>query len=240
MSYPTDIDVWTTKTDGDDYPEASHINDLQEAVEAVQTKVGADSSVVASSIDYKLTNTSSGHDHDGSDSKKVTATNLNPTGLTASQLLRVNSGGTAIESSGYTVTTLLGAVYPIGSIYTSVVSTNPATLFGFGTWTAFGAGRMLIGRNASDADFNTAEETGGSKTHTLTEAELATHTHIQNSHYHTIYGTGLGNGYPGLDEGTSATFNSNSTTATNQNTGSSTAFSIMNPYIVVYMWKRTA
>jgi len=45
---------------------------------------------------------STGHDHDGTDSKKVLATNLDPTGLTASQLLRVNSGGTAVESSGKT------------------------------------------------------------------------------------------------------------------------------------------
>jgi len=45
---------------------------------------------------------STGHDHDGTDSKKVIATNLDPSGLTASQLLRANSGGTAIESSGKT------------------------------------------------------------------------------------------------------------------------------------------
>jgi len=48
---------------------------------------------------------STGHDHDGTDSKKVLATNLDPTGLTASQLLRANSGGTAIESSGKVVPT---------------------------------------------------------------------------------------------------------------------------------------
>ena len=36
-----------------------------------------------------------------------------------------------------TVANFLSAVYPIGAIYTSVVSTSPATLFGFGTWSAF-------------------------------------------------------------------------------------------------------
>lgn len=80
MAYPENIDTWTTKQDGVDYPEAAHINDLQEAVEAVQTKVGADDSAVASTIDYKLANTTSGHDHDGSDSKKVDHTNLNTIG----------------------------------------------------------------------------------------------------------------------------------------------------------------
>lgn len=58
---------------------------------------------MATSLDYLLKNTTGGHDHDGSDSKKVIATNLNVTGLTASQLLQVNSGGTAVESSGKTV-----------------------------------------------------------------------------------------------------------------------------------------
>lgn len=58
----------------------------------------------------------------------------------------------------------LAEVYPVGCIYTSTVSTNPATVFGFGTWAAFGAGRVLVGVDSGDADFDTAEETGGAKT----------------------------------------------------------------------------
>ena len=64
------------------------------------------------------------------------------------------------------------APYPVGSIYISVASTSPATLFG-GTWVAFGAGRVLVGINSGDADFDTVEETRGEKTHTLTAAEQA-------------------------------------------------------------------
>jgi hypothetical protein len=64
--------------------------------------------------------------------------------------------------------------YPIGSIYTSVVSTNPESLFG-GTWVAFGAGRMLIGINAAEDDIDTAEETGGSKWIDLDKLPLHTH-----------------------------------------------------------------
>ena len=71
------------------------------------------------------------------------------------------------------VAAALGALYPVGSIYTNAaVSTNPATLLGFGTWTAFGAGRVLVGVDSSDTAFDTLGETGGSK-----DAIVVSHTH---------------------------------------------------------------
>jgi hypothetical protein len=84
-----------------------------------------------------------------------------------------------------TLAQILAAVYPVGSIYVATVSTNPATLLGFGTWSAFGTGRTLVGIDAGQTEFDTVEETGGEKTHVLTIAELASHTHVQNSHNHT-------------------------------------------------------
>jgi len=60
--------------------------------------------------------------------------------------------------------TVGGSAWPIGSIFISVSPTNPATLLGFGTWTAFAVGRVLVGLKAADADFDTVEETGGAKT----------------------------------------------------------------------------
>lgn len=74
--------------------------------------------------------------------------------------------------------------FPVGSVFIAVVNTNPGTLLGYGTWAAFGAGRMLVGFNAVDTDFDTAEETGGAKTVTLTEQQIPSHTHLQNAHTH--------------------------------------------------------
>ena len=87
----------------------------------------------------------------------------------------------------------LQAVYPVGSIYVSATATNPATTFGFGTWSAFGAGKVLVGQDTGDASFNTLEETGGSKNATLvshnhtysaTTSTAGSHTHTTNDPGH--------------------------------------------------------
>ena len=56
---------------------------------------------------------------------------------------------------------------PIGAIHITIDPTNPATTLGYGTWSAFGTGRVLVGVDVGDADFDTVEETGGSKTATI-------------------------------------------------------------------------
>lgn len=178
--------------------------------------------------------------------------------------------------------------FPVGSVFIGVVNTNPETLLGYGTWSAFGAGKMLVGFNASDADFDTVEETGGAKTSSALIAHTHVqdaHTHVQNSHNHTqdahthtqdahshgmlslTSATGAVASYEHGTVDASSTASAESSaatgaaTATNQNTtatnqaatavnqnatavnqsaGSGASFSLMNPYIVVYMWKRTA
>lgn len=139
-------------------------------------------------------------------------------------------------------------VYPVGAIYISVVSTSPATLFG-GTWSAFGAGRVLVGIDGTNEAFDTVEETGGAETHTLTEAEIPSHTHTQNSHTHAWNNffrsstSGSQTGFVAYSQDTSSTL-TNATvpaaTAVNQNTGGGGAHNNLQPYITVYMWKRTA
>jgi len=106
-----------------------------------------------------------------------------PTAPTASS----GTNTTQLATTAF-VTAALSAAYPVGSIYINAgVSTNPATLLGFGTWTAFGAGKVIVGLDAADALFDTLEETGGSK-----DAIAVTHTHTATStvtdpgHNHTI------------------------------------------------------
>ena len=140
---------------------------------------------------------------------------------------------TGAFSAGSGIVTM-SDVYPVGSIYiNAAVTTNPATLLGFGTWVAFGSGRMIVGYNAADSDFDALQETGGAKTHTLTISELPSHTH---------------NKPKGVKPPTNAndvdiTGGNGTTLADNivtDATGGGQAHSIMNPYIVAYMWRRTA
>lgn len=57
--------------------------------------------------------------------------------------------------------------FPVGSIFTSISPTNPSVSLGYGTWVAFGVGRVLVGVDISNPDFDTVEETGGSLTQTF-------------------------------------------------------------------------
>lgn len=140
------------------------------------------------------------------------------------------------------------ALYPVGSIYVNAgVTTNPATLLGFGTWTAFGAGRVMIGLNGSDTLFDTLEETGGSK-----DAVVVSHTHTATvtdpGHVHSVtYGSASNTSsvYPSrLSNGSLSDVNTNSATTgisvSNSTTGSSGTNANLQPYITVAMWKRTA
>jgi hypothetical protein len=144
----------------------------------------------------------------------------------------------------------LQAVYPIGSIYINAgVTTNPATLLGFGTWVAFGAGRVMVGLNGSDALFDTLEETGGSK-----DAIVVSHNHAaivtDNGHTHLTKVFGSGEATTSLTRlGSDTTFANNTGVLASATTGISVAISTqgssgnnanLQPYITVAMWKRTA
>ncbi len=175
------------------------------------------------------------------------ADSASPT-LTGTPLAPTASSGTNTTQIATTafVTTALSAIYPVGSIYTNAsVSTNPGTLLGFGTWTAFGAGRVMVGFNSSNPLFDTAEETGGSA-----DAIVVSHTHTATvtdpGHLHTIPVSSNVVGNSGSYAQGSASGTSNTGTATtgisvaNSTEGSSGTNANYQPYITVYMWKRTA
>lgn len=129
----------------------------------------------------------------------------------------------------------LAAIYPVGCIYTETTGVNPGTTFGFGTWIAFGGGRVMVGNGTSDQAF-TAGATGGESNHTLTSTEMPSHNHGQR------YPTGTGSAYYG---GLSNAINQYSATTgeaalTTDNVGGGAAHNNLQPYIVVYFWERTA
>lgn len=196
--------------------------------------------------------------------------------------VRLTNGSAFYEASGGGgggVT--MDQVWPVGSVFTAVVNTNPGTLLGVGTWAAFGAGRVLVGIDGAQTEFDTVEEVGGAKTHTLVASEMPSHTHVQNSHNHTqdphthtqnshthpsiqvqggttaattgthiMTSTATGgssraattpeaaNAATAVNQNATAT--NQAATAVNQSTGGDGAHNNLQPYIVVYFWKRTA
>ena len=180
-------------------------------------------------------------------SPTFTGTPTLPTGTIAVTQTAGNSS-TAISTTAF-VQAAIALLYPVGSVYINATSsTNPATLLGFGTWTAFGAGRVPVGFDSGNALFDAAEETGGSA-----DAALVTHTHTATStvtdptHFHTTpSGAGAAYGQPGGAAAASAsTTGAASTGITVATTTAAPAGAVSatnanyQPYITVYMWKRT-
>jgi hypothetical protein len=196
-------------------------------------------------------------------SPTFTGTPTLPTGTIATTQTFGNSS-TLLATTAF-VQAALAALHPVGSIYiNATVATNPGTLLGFGTWTAFGAGRVMVGFDSGNALFDTAEETGG-----VADATLPSHTHTGTTDaggsstgsvtggVATDFGpfssaTGVlalsdsvGNRPQGA-AGTGSSRTATLTIPTHQHTfttasaGTSGTNANYQPYITVYMWKRTA
>lgn len=134
------------------------------------------------------------------------------------------------------------AMMPVGFVVTLGVSTNPADLYGFGTWTAI-TGRVIVGK-ASSGTFGTLNATGGTETHTLSAAEMPSHTHTLDSRImigsmsYSGYNAGLGTGGGGYSK-VGQLNDTGASTSTGSN-GSGSAHNNLQPYIVKYVWERTA
>lgn len=156
--------------------------------------------------------------------------------------------------------------WPVGSIYISVVNENPSKYFG-GTWARFGNGKCLVGVSESESEFNTVQKTGGAKTVGLSTANMPSHNHSLSinttsltgewQYYHASTDLVQGGGIVG----TASTGVTDSYTGTTSNkrtrakwtinashnhsgsvgySGSGTAHNNLQPYITVYLWRRTA
>lgn len=126
-------------------------------------------------------------------------------------------------------------VWPVGSVYISVTDINPSEYFG-GTWIAFGTGRCLVGVDTSQSEFNTVMKTGGEKSHLLTLSEIPNHNHDLVLSASGAYVGGnrvvMSNWY----------WSENSQRISNSilEAGGGQTHNNLQPYITVYMWRRTA
>ena len=180
------------------------------------------------------------------------------TGTPSAPTASTGTASTQLATTAFVQSALVGA-YPVGSIYmNATVATNPATLLGFGTWVAFGAGKVPVGINASDSDFDTIGETGGSKdsiipTHnhaagTLVNASAGAHQHTTGTGRSASTAGGTIGYFSGLHAGAAGTALSttdsqgahvHTISGDTANAGESATGKNLQPYIVVYMWKRT-
>ncbi|MFA5234434.1 MAG: hypothetical protein WC390_08560 [Sulfurimonas sp.] len=121
----------------------------------------------------------------------------------------------------------LSVVWPVGSVFSSVVATDPATLLGFGTWAAIATGQFIVGYKSGDSDFGTLEATGGFKTHTH-DTDPASVTSGAPSATVSVGGSGT--------DVASAT-HTHAVDVANTTSGDNSA---LPPFFVLYLWKRTA
>lgn len=128
------------------------------------------------------------------------------------------------------------ALNPVGTIREFNVSTNPATLLGFGTWEAFGTGKVTVAIDAEQTEFDTVEKTGGEKTHLLTSGESGVPAHNHNVLNCALTATGDHYFASGTNYGENDARTSSNNTAAN----ASSAHNNLQPYIVVYRWVRVS
>jgi len=186
-------------------------------------------------------------DLNGDSGEDFTTNNLNVTGIPTVPTAAEGTNTTQAASTAFVKTAadaLNAAAYPVGAIFTTTVnyadSAAVVAAIGGTTWAAFGGGRVLVGLDSGDTDFDTAEQTGGAKTpntgsHTLTTSEIPSHTHTINQvSGETATSTGFtGGSFRGL-QGTQTT------QSTGGGGGHTHTGNAVQPYIVVYFWKRTA
>ncbi|WP_270369815.1 phage baseplate protein [Megamonas funiformis] len=191
------------------------------------------------------------------------------TGTPTAPTANVDTNNTQIATCGFVRNAIakfapmldtMKKIYPVGSIYISTVSTNPATLFGFGTWEAMPAGRVLLaqGKSSWGTTYN-AGSTGGEATHQLTVGELPSHNHSASTnttgeHSHSVQcnaphndpvwsnGNILGRAETkyGINSYTTSNSGNHTHNIVINSTGEGQAHNNLQPYISCYIWQRTA
>nr|DAK69464.1 MAG TPA: baseplate protein [Caudoviricetes sp.] len=160
---------------------------------------------------------------------------------------------------------ILKNIYRVGDIIMTTNIENPSVKYG-GSWVSWGIGKVPVGIDVNQDEFNLVEKTGGEKNHKLTIEEMAKHTHIQDAHWHFItsrmWNNGLNagsaftiaqgrkngsnfynltiDGVSNIDPSSDGTqVGALPTRAINQNTGGDVPHNNLQPYITCYFWKKT-
>ena len=137
------------------------------------------------------------------------------------------------------------AEYPVGSILFNTSNKNPSTYLGFGTWVAWGSGRVPVGVGPGDAEFNTVEKTGGAKEHfhytdPLWAVGYDNKYYIGFSNNQGVQSVGIPKEYANAYYGNEVQLMSTSVNPSGMCMYASLNGSSLQPYITCYMWKRTA
>lgn len=169
----------------------------------------------------------------GVDASGIAAHGIPPGGTTGQLLVKASNTDYDAGWASTLPELILNAIYPVGSLYLSTSSTNPSGFLG-GTWEAYAKGRTLIGAGTgSDGDtimnFDEGDQ-GGEYKHTLTTNEIPSHSHTYNRELSTGSTSGIA----------SARYSGNRSSFNTGSTGGGAAHNNMQPYIAVYIWRRTA
>jgi hypothetical protein len=125
----------------------------------------------------------------------------------------------------------LKGIWPIGSVFLAVVSTNPNTLLGFGTWVQIAQGQFLVGFKTGDPDFGVVEGTGGNKNHTHPVDPPNTFSGGPSGT------TEVDTNLDGTTDDVASDGHDHSVDIASFNSGDN---STLPPYFTLYVWKRTA
>ena len=197
----------------------------------IQTKLDETNQAIVNGDFYSKTETDQKLSAINTTITNHTSNNLNPHAVTASQV----GSYTKAEVANLINQAKLDA-NPIGTILTTINDTNPSTYLG-GTWERFANGRVLVGVDEADTDFSNAEKTGGKKKHQLTVEEMPSHSHpIQRYNP-------SGTGFDATQRKLAAAPNNGTGVAGGVDTnpvGGNIAHNNLQPFMTVYMWKRTA
>jgi hypothetical protein len=132
---------------------------------------------------------------------------------------------------------LIDIIYPVGSIYFTASAVSPSTSIG-GSWVRYAQGKCLFGVDDADTDF-ALETTGGEKEHTLTVAEMPSHTHTLDDNYRQLTQNGAIY-HNDLNNKVFTATTPGSAVDTTSATGGDQPHENLPPYIAIYIWKRTA